>query len=275
VAFKGGGRVVKNVAGYDFCKLLTGSLGTLGVITQLALKVKPMPEQSSTVIATCADLDVVDMILTRLVDLPAPPAAIDLLVGSAWKGEALPQGDGLHLATFAFRVEGAADEVASLVESVQYELWTGGGGDVRVLAAAEADAVWTHQVEFASRGATAAGDGAPLVLKVSVPPSATTRIIGELRSFDPSCTIQAHAASGVAFVRFAKFAASELSTALVGRLRPAAAKLGGSAAVLSTTLDGLTPHMIWGPRTDATVLMERIKRQFDPHEVLNPGRFVY
>jgi FAD/FMN-containing dehydrogenase len=58
-------------------------------------------------------------------------------------------------------------------------------------------------------------------------------------------------------------------------LRPAAAKLGGSAAVLSTTLDGLTPHMIWGPRTDATVLMERIKRQFDPHEVLNPGRFVY
>ena len=44
VAFKGGGRVVKNVAGYDFCKLLTGSLGTLGVITQLALKVKPQPE---------------------------------------------------------------------------------------------------------------------------------------------------------------------------------------------------------------------------------------
>jgi len=48
VAFKGGGRVVKNVAGYDFCKLLTGSLDTLGVITQLALKVKPLTEHSAT-----------------------------------------------------------------------------------------------------------------------------------------------------------------------------------------------------------------------------------
>src|SRR4029079_12976461 len=51
VAFKGGGRVVKNVAGYDFCKLLTGSLGTLGVITQVALKVKPQSESSAAVFA--------------------------------------------------------------------------------------------------------------------------------------------------------------------------------------------------------------------------------
>ena len=57
VAFKGGGRVVKNVAGYDFCKLLTGSLGTLGVITQVALKVKPQLECVGVVIAECGDLD--------------------------------------------------------------------------------------------------------------------------------------------------------------------------------------------------------------------------
>src|SRR4029078_4080191 len=47
--FKGGGRVVKNVAGYDFCKLLTGSLGTLGVITQVTFKIKPLPERSAIV----------------------------------------------------------------------------------------------------------------------------------------------------------------------------------------------------------------------------------
>ena len=77
MAFKGGGRVVKNVAGYDFCKLLCGSLGTLAVITQLALKLKPIPETSATIVAACADLATTDILLNRFVNLAAPPVAID------------------------------------------------------------------------------------------------------------------------------------------------------------------------------------------------------
>lgn len=275
VAFQGGGRVVKNVAGYDFCKLLTGSLGTLGVVTQLALKLKPLAEQSATIVASCPDPATAETILTRLVHLPAPPVAIDLLVSSAWHNEALLHGSGLQLATLAIRVEGTAAEVTALAENVQYELWTGGGGDVRQLEPAEAERLWSHQVEFSDRGATEASDDAALVLKIGVPPSALATVVGEMRTFDPKCTIQAHAASGVLVVRFAEFAAADLSTMLLGRLRPLLTKHGGHAVVVSTTLDGLTPHMVWGPRTDDTVMMERIKRQFDPREILNPGRFVY
>src|SRR5688572_28442401 len=85
VPFKGGGRVVKNVAGYDFCKLLTGSLGTLGVIMQLALKVRPLTESTRTVVAACADVATVGILLDRLAMLPAQPVTIDYLLGTGWK----------------------------------------------------------------------------------------------------------------------------------------------------------------------------------------------
>jgi glycolate oxidase FAD binding subunit len=280
VAFKGGGRVVKNVAGYDFCKLLTGSLGTLGVITQIALKVKPQPEQSATILATCPDWKTTEGILQRLVHLAAPPVAIDLLLGAGWSDIAggAPdddRGPANSVATLVVRVEGTAVEVAALRDNVQYELWTGGGSDVRVLSPEEADALWVRQVEFTDRGAGPSPDDVVLALKIAVPPSGLTEMLAAVRSHDPTCTIQAHAGNGVIFARFAKFEPAAVSTVLVGKLRPQAIKLGGSAVIISSQLDGLTPHFVWGGRTEATLLMERIKRQFDPHDILNPGRFVY
>src|SRR4029453_10103178 len=81
------GRVVKNVAGYDFCKLLTGSLGTLGVITQVTLKLKPIPEQSVLVGCNLPDLDMAEQLLASLVRSEATPAAIELVAGPAWEKE--------------------------------------------------------------------------------------------------------------------------------------------------------------------------------------------
>ncbi|MCI0331674.1 MAG: FAD-binding oxidoreductase [Planctomycetes bacterium] len=279
VAFKGGGRVVKNVAGYDFCKLLTGSLGTLGVITQLALKVKPLPESTGTVVAACADVATAGILLDRLATLPVPPVAIDYLLGPNWQVPTTTRSRqaeiGPQTPHLVIRFEGTETETAWLADQIQTELQQAGGMSVALLAPIDAAALWKRQIEFADRGAGDAPENSPMVIKVAVPPSAVTKLVAQLVAFDPDCSIQAHAASGIVIARFAKFGHSDITPVLVGKLRPAAAKLGGSLVVISGTLDGLTPHLIWGGRTDAIVLMENIKRKFDPRNILNPGRFVY
>src|SRR5688572_4376214 len=79
--FKGGGRVVKNVAGYDFCKLLTGSLGTLGVITQVTLKLKPAVEQSRLMACVVRDAADAERMLAALSSSKTTPVAVELLAG--------------------------------------------------------------------------------------------------------------------------------------------------------------------------------------------------
>ncbi len=271
VAFKGGGRVVKNVAGYDFCKLLTGSLGTLGVITQLAFKVKPLPECSAAIVADCRDLKITENALGRLVNLEAPPVAINLLVGTTWATAT----ENAICNRLVVRVEGTGDEVFWLVQRVQNELQAAGGSEVRRLDDGEAGALWDRQVAFSDRGAGPADDNSPFVVQIAVPPSAVTSMIAGLTALDANCATQAHAASGIIVARFSKFTQPDLSAVLVGKLRPAAMQLGGSLVVARSKLEGLTPHLLWGGRTDAIVLLERIKQKFDPKNILNPGRYIF
>ena len=172
VAFKGGGRVVKNVAGYDFCKLLTGSLGTLGVITQLALKVKPLPEHSATIVAACADLRRCETILGRLAQLEAPPVAID----SVGLGRlASSTGFRCRMRTIRIRRSHRIWSFASKAREPRSRLARGTGASRAVRQAAErvyvdssideADALWKQQVEFADRGAGDVDDDSPLVVQ--------------------------------------------------------------------------------------------------------------
>ncbi|HEX4414043.1 MAG TPA: FAD-linked oxidase C-terminal domain-containing protein, partial [Lacipirellulaceae bacterium] len=268
VAFKGGGRVVKNVAGYDFCKLLTGSLGTLGVITQVALKVKPQTESTSAVFAECEDFAIIEEALRRLSLLEATPVAIDWLVGNGWKFAA-------RAGRLVVRIEGTEIEANWLAERVRGELAAAGASWVQNLSASESEQLWRQQIEFSDLGVANVDDGSPLVLQIAVPPSAVVAIVERLLALDTNCNIQAHAANGIVVARFSKFTHSDLTAVLAGKLRPAVNHVGGHSVVVRSRLDGITPHLVWGGRTDAVVLLEQIKRKFDPKNILNPGRFIY
>ncbi|HEY2147624.1 MAG TPA: FAD-linked oxidase C-terminal domain-containing protein, partial [Pirellulales bacterium] len=116
---------------------------------------------------------------------------------------------------------------------------------------------------------------AALVLKASVPPSRTLEMIRVLRDA-ADCSIQAHAGNGIVIAGYPSFPAGGVSRLLIGRIQPAAQSSGGNVVVLSSTLTGeLTRHAVWGATGGAGMLMEAVKREFDPKNLLNPGGFVY
>jgi FAD/FMN-containing dehydrogenase len=106
-------------------------------------------------------------------------------------------------------------------------------------------------------------------------PSQALRFIELVRELDPQASLAAHAGNGIVISRFASFGTEDVSRKLIGRLHPAAQLGSGGAVVLSSTLGGLTRQAVWGNATPATEWMGKVKRQFDPKNLLNPGRFVY
>jgi glycolate dehydrogenase FAD-binding subunit len=269
-AFKAGGRVVKNVAGYDFCKLLTGSLGTLGVITQLTLKIKPLPELSAFLVGDLRDWATAEQLLAALVTSGTTPSAIELLVGEHWRENAalglLTAGSRGRLAV---GLEGTAAEVDWMLRRLAAEWRDLGLTATRAIHGEHAGALWRDLNEFPS------ATDAPLVLKASVSPSRTVEFVQHVLKLDPQASIAAHAGNGIVIARFANFEAGEVTRGLIGRLQPAAQLTGGHAIVLSSTLVGLTRQAVWGGVGSDTAWMGKVKAQFDPKGLLNPGRFVY
>ena len=288
VPFKGGGRVVKNVAGYDFCKLLTGSLGTLGIITQATLKVKPIPEQSALVSCRIKDIEQAERILAALVTSQTTPAAIEILAGPAWRTDpALEPAVGDEFGQLVVALEGTGPEVDWMKTTLAAELRML-GADAREIGGDQAAGLWSRLRDFPAAEAAPpqpaplqasppqSARTAVLVLQASVPPSATVEMIRLLLEASADCSILSHAGNGIVVARFPTFPSGGVSRILIGRLQPAAQNAGGHLVVLASTLSGeLTRQAIWGANLGDVMLMEAIQRQFDPKQLLNPGRFVY
>ncbi len=269
-AFKAGGRVVKNVAGYDFCKLLTGSLGTLAVISQMTLKVRPLPESTALLSCSLRDFAAAERLLAALVNSTVTPSAVELLAGPAWRDHA---SLGVLTAGYCGRLvvglEGSKQEVDWMLGRLTDEWHSLGINEAHVVAGDAATSLWRDLREFPSDG------DAPLVIKASLPPSRTAEFAQLALEIDPQASILSHAGNGIVIVKFSQFDAADISRKWIGRLQPAAQLAGGSTAVLSSTLDGLTRQAVWGNAMPAHVWMTKVKRQFDPKNLLNPGRFVY
>jgi len=272
MAFSAGGRVVKNAAGYDLCRLLTGSFGTLGVIVQVTLMVKPMPQASAFVVCELPDTHAAEKLLAQLVHTQTLPAAVELLGGPAWQQDPelppLSQHGALRLLV---GLEGSQAEVDWMIGRLQQEWRQAGVASPQVVAGAATGPLWSRLTDFAA--SPPGGSLGALVVRIHVLPSAVISVVEGLRSIQPDVSFESHAGSGVVVARLTT-GSMDLAGLIDGRLRPWVSQLGGYLAVLALP-DGasLSVQTLLGPPPPGSKTMHSIRQRFDPAGLLNRGRF--
>ena len=264
---KAGGRVVKNVAGYDLCKLYVGSLGTLGVITHVTLKLRPRPEETALVSLPCP-AERIETLLEVLHRSTTRPISIDLL--NAGKATAFNREYGLSIPESWALIVGFEDnrssvawQIDQLIKEVNAEVAVRGEthtGDA-------ATPLWRALIDFPARAST-------VVFQANVVPTATAAFCLQAERLLPGVEIQAHAGSGIIKGLVAPgIELHEFQAALAALLETAPAAQGN--IVLRSCPAEWKPSLpVWGrPRPDAW-LMREIKQRLDPQNLFNPGRFV-
>lgn len=260
---KGGGRVVKNVAGYDFPKLLTGSLGTLGIMTQLTLKVRPRPEASALAWAPLDSAEQAADALEHLNTSGTRPIAVELLnrAGARQVGEplGLPVRDWVMVVGFednAAAVDWQVDRLAAELPESRLEVRTG----------PEAEPLWSGLVEF-----QAASPG-PMSIRANLRLASVASFV---RRLDPGrWAVQAHAGSGIVHGHLLGECPLDPLASELEALRAEAVSDRGNLILPRCPAEWKTRLPVWGsPRPD-WLLGERIKQALDPEAILNPGRFV-
>lgn len=270
-SFHAGGRVVKNVAGYDFCKLLTGSLGTLAVVTQVTLKVRPRPAASALIAYAANDFSQADQLLAALTTTKTTPVAVELLSGPGWKSNPLTTNAAASPITLVLGFEGTAAEVEWQLAQLDREWQPLGGQKLATASNDQPVAAWQRLIEFGCGSSPA-----PFVLKITARPSRLCDLLQRVEQAIPQSSTLAHAGNGIALVDCGDLAAHDAVKLLLRHLRPAAAAAGGNIVVWNTpTPEEWTRTAFWGPTREDDAVMRKVKDQFDPKNLLNPGRFIF
>jgi glycolate oxidase FAD binding subunit len=263
---KAGGRVVKNVAGYDLMKLMTGAYGTLGIISQLTFRLYPLPEASKTVLVS-GNADVARTLAAELQQSPLTPVAADILSPTLAK-QLGHQEAYLLAARFQSILPGVNEQVDKLMAMVPLEAHT----EVLV-EAAEAQFWDLSNALLYGEGRHAGGPQASpvVVAKVGMRPAMAVETLEAITSMlSVPYLARVHSGSGIGTLRLA----AAVTPATVMDLRRLCETAGGYLTVLEAPNALKQAIDVWGYQGSALALMASIKRQFDPQQCLSAGRYL-
>jgi glycolate oxidase FAD binding subunit len=248
---KAGGRVVKNVAGYDLSRLLCGSFGTLALITSATFKLAPLPAASRTVVASMDGGAQLGQLALALAAGPLTPSAVEL--------DAPPVRLMIRFETTPV----AADKQAAAA----CELCAQHRASTTVLQDASEDEAWLSYERHLWRT-----DGT--LLKIALLPSDVGEMVDLVQRAAASRAVDyrlgGRAGLGVLILRLQGQDAAHMEIAR--EVRQAAVSHGGSVVLISTSVPLERRIEPWGDVGSALRMMQAVKARFDPHNTLNPGR---
>ena len=267
-SFKAGGRVVKNVTGYDLCKLLAGSWGTLAVMTEVTLKVMPRPESERTLVLRGLDDISANRAMTAALGSPFDVSGAAHVPNSAFRAALGGLGEpGSHMqAVTLLRLEGITASVAHRADALAKTLSP--FGPAEILADAASLAIWgsIRDVEpFATNGAL----GAWPVWRIVCPP-ATGGALGQALSRDTGGDVIYDWGGGLIWA-----ALPPKPDAQAALLRQRVNAAGGHATLLRASDEVRRNVDVFHPQSGGlSDLSERVRHSFDPKNILNRGRMI-
>jgi glycolate oxidase FAD binding subunit len=242
---RSGGRVIKNVAGYDLAKLFSGSFGTLGLITEVVVRLQPTPVARVTAVCETDDPSALQRAALALAAAPLELESLDV----AWSGEG---GAVLARLAGASAERGAADAIRIVA-----------GVGVSGRAEVDDEAVWRMQ---RSRQRSEGG----LSVRVSALTTDMARVVECARRL--GANVSGRAALGVVWLTLPAAEARDLAAhveQIRNQLAPCSCVVLDAPAAVRGSVD------VWArPEGPETKLMQRVKARFDPHGTCNPGIFV-
>ncbi len=254
---KAGGKVVKNVAGYDLSKLFTGSLGTLGVIAEANFRLHPIRETARTIFLEVDDYNEIADVVRELTHSSFSQFVLDALE-MRWE-----EDRGVIAALFEGIEPAVEAQAATAVEVLRSH------GEAKVLGKEDGEEFWES---FAGRP----WDAGEVALKISAPPADLTAVLdsvmGAAGRAGAEARLSGHAGTGVTFVGLSGGEGGIVE--VVEEVREIRVRRGGSVVVQEAPLAVKERLDVWGPAGDYLGLTRRVKEKFDPGYTMNPGRFL-
>lgn len=269
---RSGGKVVKNVAGYDMNKLFIGSMGTLGVISEITVKLRPLPKYESLVLLAFPDgsLEEIRSFAINLLDSMMEPISLELL--SPAVSHTL-HGDSNYTLAISFEdVKSSVHYQENFLKRVQPT-----NTQMTILSQNDAQAFWNDFYALFPNGLTTPdGHETEATLKLGVKNLDVLQVIKESQLLEDAhnLVVQAHGGLGHGLCQVNLRGASEDIVSAIGSLRESVNQLGGYLIVKHLPLSLREAVNIWGEEPSYFFLLEGIKTKVDPNKTLNHKRFV-